>query len=41
MTRGAKGAQKVQVIASYSSGGATGGANLILRLIVNIPNLLQ
>ena len=38
MTRGAKGAQ---VIASYSSGGATRGANLILRRLVNIPNLLQ
>jgi len=37
MTRGAKGA----VLASYSSGGATGGANLILRRLVNISNLLQ
>ena len=41
MTRGAKGAQWVQVISSYSSGGATRGANLILRRLVNIPNLLQ
>jgi len=31
----------VQVIASYNSGGAMGGANLVLRRLVNIPNLLQ
>ena len=35
----AKGAQQVQVIASNSSGGATSGVNLTLRILVNIPNL--
>ena len=31
--RGNKEHQQVQVIASYSSGGATGGANLNMRLL--------
>ena len=33
--------QKEPKIASYCSGGAISGGNLILRRTVNIPNLLQ
>ena len=41
MTRGVKGAQIGASNSSCGSGGATGGANLILRRLANTPNLLQ